>query len=413
MEIRTVTFLTLIFSVKGCDLEYVISGKEISIEDALALSTVAFRGFSSAIKETMTSDNFTIYFDLITVYKGEKLLNDWRKLNNYFRKINVTFSMTRNGPNCFAENKVPRDYIVFANLIGEDQQVIRAGSVTKWDENADLRVWKALGWSQWSDWSSCSVSCSAGIQQRTRHCLQEKCAGFNIEQRHCNLFSCNETVALLNLRDDKYFHPSMDRWQPVPDRATAWRLSANSYIWIPAIRLFPDEECHNIPKEFSLALTMRILNATLGTIFSLRSRSRQYIYLSLEVTGADLKLIHATEKGTDVVRIPAGLDDSQWHQIAFSIRDENILDVYVDCEWSRTEILLAHSLDVPDDCDIIIGYLFSGDLDQLSIINSDQAAKLQCSSSVIAIEDPDVRYTKEGFKLFAKKNLAKSRTHRY
>lgn len=45
--------------------------------------------------------------------------------------------------------------------------------------------------------------------------------------------------------------------------------------------------------------------------------------------------------------------------LIFSIRDGTILDVYVDCEWSRTEVLLAHSLDVPADCDIIVGYLFT------------------------------------------------------
>lgn len=43
----------------------------------------------------------------------------------------------------------------------------------------------------------------------------------------------------------------------------------------------------------------------------------------------------------------------------FSIRDGTFLDVYVNCEWSRTEVLLAHSLDVPADCDIIVGYLFT------------------------------------------------------
>jgi len=43
---------------------------------------------------------------------------------------------------CLTGNKVPREYVVFANLI-EDE--IRAGSVAKWDENADLRVWKSLG----------------------------------------------------------------------------------------------------------------------------------------------------------------------------------------------------------------------------------------------------------------------------
>lgn len=54
----------------------------------------------------------------------------------------------------------------------------------------------------------------------------------------------------------------------------------------------------------------------MGTIFSLRSRRRQDTYLSLEVAGPDLKLIHAAENGTDVVRIPAELDDGHWHQIA-------------------------------------------------------------------------------------------------
>lgn len=54
----------------------------------------------------------------------------------------------------------------------------------------------------------------------------------------------------------------------------------------------------------------------MGTIFSLRSRRRQDSYLSLEVAGADLKLIHAASNGTDVVRIPASLADGHWHQIA-------------------------------------------------------------------------------------------------
>lgn len=54
----------------------------------------------------------------------------------------------------------------------------------------------------------------------------------------------------------------------------------------------------------------------MGTIFSLRSRQQQDTYLSLELAGADLKLIHAAANGTDVVRIPVSLDDRMWHQIA-------------------------------------------------------------------------------------------------
>lgn len=58
------------------------------------------------------------------------------------------------------------------------------------------------------------------------------------------------------------------------------------------------------------------LQDTMGTIFSLRSRRRQDTYLSLEVAGSDLKLIHAASNGTDVVRIPTQLNDGHWHQIA-------------------------------------------------------------------------------------------------
>ncbi|RZC37270.1 uncharacterized protein BDFB_012790, partial [Asbolus verrucosus] len=99
--------------------------------------------------------------------------------------------------------------------------------------------------------------------------------------------------------------------------------------------------------------------SSMGTIFSLRSRRRQDTYLSLEIAGMDLKLIHAASNGTDVVRIPTQLDDGQWHQIAISIRDDSVVDSYVDCEWSRTDILRSHTLDIPDDSDLIIGYLFT------------------------------------------------------
>ncbi|XP_050308491.1 uncharacterized protein LOC126744934 [Anthonomus grandis grandis] len=402
------TTLTLSYhTINSCKLEDYFNIKEVSIEDAVRTSNVVFRALSTPLRNFDT-EVLTAYFDLVTVYKGEEKLSGWRQLNNYFRKINVTF-VTSEGPDCLLENEVPREYVVFANLVGDQ---IRASWAAKWDDEVDVRVWEALGWSEWTNWSACSVSCSTGIQQRTRRCLKIECSGFNIQQRHCNLFSCNGTVTPLSLKEDKYFHPSKDRWRPVPDRATAWRLQPNSYIWIPASMLFPKELDRNIPREFALALTLRIPNVTIGTVFSLRSRSKQHIYLSLEVAGSDLKFIHATEKGTDVVRIPTGMDDGKWHQVAFGIRDESILDAFVDCEWSRTEILLAHSLDVPEDCDVIVGYLFTGDIEQLTLLKDPRAARLQCSTTQTSIEDSDMEFTSNGFNLL-KRKVTKSRTHRY
>lgn len=43
----------------------------------------------------------------------------------------------------------------------------------------------------------------------------------------------------------------------------------------------------------------------------------------------------------------------------FSIRDDSVVESYVDCEWTGTNILRRDTLDIPDDSDLIIGYLFS------------------------------------------------------
>ncbi|XP_060525161.1 uncharacterized protein LOC132701348 isoform X2 [Cylas formicarius] len=364
---------------------------------------------TSASPETTFDDSrgvFVACFDLINTYKGDGLMKIWSADNNYYRKINVDFPIQPQR-DCAGSSDVPSEYIIFGNLVAGE---IRATWVVKWDDDVDERVWNSLGWSKWSDWSSCSVSCSSGIQQRTRHCLPIKCQGFNVEQRHCNLFSCNDTVNPLALNESRFFHPSRSRWQPVPDRPSAWRLKPNSYIWVPSLQLFSDEKHIPFPREFALFVTMRIHDSTMGTVFSLRSRRRQDTYLSLEVAGSDLKLIHAAANGTDVVRIPATIDDNKWHQIAISIRESSIVESYVDCEWSRTEVLLSHALDVPDDSDIIIGYLFTGDLEQLTIIPDPHSARLQCSNELTAIVDPDIHYISGGLKL---NDRRLSRVHRF
>ncbi|XP_053659399.1 uncharacterized protein LOC128708446 [Anopheles marshallii] len=42
----------------------------------------------------------------------------------------------------------------------------------RWDEQLEDALWQALGWSEWSDNTGCSVACGGGVQQRFRHCLQ-------------------------------------------------------------------------------------------------------------------------------------------------------------------------------------------------------------------------------------------------
>ncbi|XP_030835066.1 SCO-spondin-like [Strongylocentrotus purpuratus] len=47
-------------------------------------------------------------------------------------------------------------------------------------------------WSAWSEWSSCSKTCGAGQQSRSRTCSSKACEGVAVENRECNNFDCPE-----------------------------------------------------------------------------------------------------------------------------------------------------------------------------------------------------------------------------
>ena len=45
------------------------------------------------------------------------------------------------------------------------------------------------GWSQWSGWGACPLSCGGGTQIRQRTCPDE-CTGHNNEKQQCNSHPC-------------------------------------------------------------------------------------------------------------------------------------------------------------------------------------------------------------------------------
>lgn len=53
------------------------------------------------------------------------------------------------------------------------------------------------GWSIWSDWNTCSVTCGGGEQHRHRYCTNptpkfggENCTGHSVEDKECNDNPC-------------------------------------------------------------------------------------------------------------------------------------------------------------------------------------------------------------------------------
>ncbi|XP_045535935.1 uncharacterized protein LOC106718892 [Papilio machaon] len=345
----------------------------------------------------------TLDLALVSIYRGGVELASVSQYsgspyNTTDRQVNLKVSPQIEG--CFNWSMAPSqsEFIIFARISdpAEDLETTPAdgpwleatSAAVPWSLGVDIAIWNAVGWAGWGEWGVCSKTCGGGKQIRRRYCSKALCEGFGEQRRSCNSFDCTVSINPLAPDARRNFHPTQARWGSVPDRPHAFSLRPNSYIWIASSELFATGR--TFPSEFTLFVSLRLRPESggygQGTLFSLRSRRRSGSFLSLELAGRGAaRLVHAGAGLSRSIYLAVPLYDFRWHHIAISVHDDNTVRVYVDCRWLRTDVLEKDALDTPTDADLIIGYLFSGDLEQLVLVPKAGQAHKQCSSQVVGV----------------------------
>ncbi|CAH0399693.1 unnamed protein product [Chilo suppressalis] len=345
----------------------------------------------------------TLDLALVSIYRGGVELASVSQYagspyNTTDRQVNLKINPQLG--DCFNWSMAPSqsELVVFSRIIDpavdlettppDGPWLEATAAAVPWSLGVDIAIWNAVGWAGWGEWGACSRSCGGGKQTRRRYCSKTVCEGYGEQGRACNSFDCEGAINPLAPGARRNFHPAQARWGTVSDRPHAFSLRPNSYIWIASSELFGVGK--TFPREFTLFISLRLRPESggygQGTLFSLRSRRRTGSFLSLELAGRGAaRLVHAGAGSSRSIYLAVPLYDFRWHHIAVSVHDDNTVRAYVDCRWLRTDVLEKDALDTPRDADLIIGYLFSGDLEQLVLVPRAGEAQKQCSSQVTGL----------------------------
>uniref|UniRef100_A0A1I8PRJ6 Laminin G domain-containing protein n=1 Tax=Stomoxys calcitrans TaxID=35570 RepID=A0A1I8PRJ6_STOCA len=282
--------------------------------------------------------------------------------------------------------------------------------------------------------------------QRTKHKRHKSakivstmfCEGYNIEQRTCNNFECNDDINDLlkfyrkyptteetnaastqTLNADSNTAQSSSVSSTGPSSAAtasvanignvapstlvndlgpwnslteAYNQNMNTITPIPINTGFV-QTWHNL-LNFTIMLTIRAKNdssyntastsaTATATIFSIRNGTHN---LYLETYRDGLHLYLERDKTTEMLPIQFNLYDYRWHQVAISIKNGDFITIYTDCSWSNSFVVSKRLFSLPLNADVEVGKGFNGEFQQLLILPRLQGRR-QCSEKRISINE--------------------------
>ncbi|KAL7730896.1 hypothetical protein ACLKA6_014142 [Drosophila palustris] len=227
------------------------------------------------------------------------------------------------------------------------------------------------------------------------------CEGFNIEQRNCNSFECNDDISdLLKF----YKKLPISAVEDVPPNVAINDSMPSSGLGSPTVELadLTTAMSMGVPSSstpsnmgyirnwrnnlnFTLMITLRAKNDTknTSTIFSIRNVTHN---LYLEACKDGLRLYLERDNTTEMLPVKFNLYDYRWHQVAISIQNGDFISIYVDCSWTNSFVVSKRLFTLPLDADVEIGRGFNGELQQLLVLPEHQE-RLQCSNKRTSINE--------------------------